>query len=113
HSFKWGKIFRIKLNISKVWTMIISFVQEKEREKRDKDKEGKEKDKKTVNGHVFTSVSLGQAVQCSQCNKAFNSKEAFHCIHCNASVHKGCRDSLPICAKVKMKIKAFSQLLHQ
>ncbi|XP_071346230.1 A-kinase anchor protein 13 isoform X3 [Trachinotus anak] len=77
---------------------------EKEREKREKDKEGKEKDKKTVNGHLFTAVSMGHAAQCSQCNKAFNSKEAYHCTHCNASVHKGCRDSLPPCAKVKMKL---------
>ncbi|XP_026149979.1 A-kinase anchor protein 13 isoform X3 [Mastacembelus armatus] len=77
---------------------------EKERDKREKDKEGKEKDKKTVNGHVFTSVSSGQAAQCSQCNKPFNSKEVFHCTYCNASVHKGCRDSLPVCAKVKMKM---------
>ncbi|XP_056256356.1 A-kinase anchor protein 13 isoform X2 [Seriola aureovittata] len=77
---------------------------EKERDKREKDKEGKEKDKKTVNGHVFTPVGSAQAAQCSQCNKAFNSKEAFHCAHCNASVHKGCRDSLPLCAKVKMKL---------
>ncbi|XP_026234746.1 A-kinase anchor protein 13 isoform X2 [Anabas testudineus] len=77
---------------------------EKEREKREKDKEGKEKDKKAVNGHVFTPVSSGQAAQCSQCNKTFNSKEVFHCTYCNASVHKGCRDSLPVCAKVKMKL---------
>ncbi|KAK2853492.1 hypothetical protein Q5P01_006153 [Channa striata] len=77
---------------------------EKEREKREKDKEGKEKDKKTVNGHVFTPVTTGPATQCFQCNKAFNSKEVFHCTHCNASVHKGCRDSLPVCAKVKMKL---------
>ncbi|KAI4800396.1 hypothetical protein KUCAC02_013278 [Chaenocephalus aceratus] len=41
--------------------------------------------------------------QCLQCSKAFNSKEAFLCSHCNASVHKSCRDSLPVCAKVKMK----------
>ncbi|KAK1891094.1 A-kinase anchor protein 13 [Dissostichus eleginoides] len=41
--------------------------------------------------------------QCFQCSKAFNSKEAFLCSHCNASVHKSCRDSLPVCAKVKMK----------
>ncbi|XP_028256825.1 A-kinase anchor protein 13 isoform X2 [Parambassis ranga] len=77
---------------------------EKEREKREKDKEGKEKDKKSVNGHVFTAASSNQAVQCSQCNKAFNNKEAFYCAYCNASVHKGCRDSLPVCAKVKMKL---------
>lgn len=60
-------------------TMEIPPVQEKEREKREKDKEGKEKDKKVVNGHLFTPVSSGQAAQCFQCNKAFNSKEAFHC----------------------------------
>ncbi|XP_035485142.2 A-kinase anchor protein 13 isoform X4 [Scophthalmus maximus] len=77
---------------------------EKEREKREKEKEGKEKDKKTVNGHLFTAVSSGHAAQCSQCSRALTSKEAFHCTHCNASVHKGCRDSLPVCAKVKMKL---------
>nr|XP_046262923.1 A-kinase anchor protein 13 isoform X3 [Scatophagus argus] len=77
---------------------------EKEREKKEKEKDGKEKDKKAVNGHLFTPVSSGQATRCSQCNKTFSSKEAFHCTHCNASVHKGCRDSLPVCAKVKMKL---------
>ncbi|XP_067351168.1 A-kinase anchor protein 13 isoform X2 [Channa argus] len=86
---------------------------EKEREKREKDKEGKEKDKKTLNGHVFTPVSTGQATQCSQCNKAFNSKEVFYCTHCNASVHKGCRDSLPICAKVKIKLPKQQFLVPQ
>lgn len=54
-------------------------VQEKDKEKKEKEKEGKEKDKKTINGHLFTSVSSGQGTQCSQCNKAFNSKEAYHC----------------------------------
>nr|XP_043885644.1 A-kinase anchor protein 13 isoform X5 [Solea senegalensis] len=77
---------------------------EKDRDKREKDKEGKDKDKKTANGHVFTPVSPGHTAQCYQCNKAFTSKEAFHCTNCNVSVHKGCRDSLPVCAKVKMKL---------
>ncbi|KAM4596554.1 A-kinase anchor protein 13 isoform 6-T6 [Fundulus diaphanus] len=76
---------------------------EKDRDKKDKDKEIKEKDKKTVNGHLFTPSSSSQSIQCSQCNKAFNGKEAFCCTYCNASVHKGCRDSLPVCANVKMK----------
>ncbi|XP_014826311.1 PREDICTED: A-kinase anchor protein 13-like isoform X2 [Poecilia mexicana] len=77
---------------------------EKDRDKRDKDKESKEKDKKAVNGHIFTPVSSNQSFQCSQCNKAFNGKEAFCCTYCNASVHKGCRDSMPVCANVKMKL---------
>ncbi|KAM3625243.1 uncharacterized protein V6R79_009138 [Siganus canaliculatus] len=77
---------------------------EKDKEKKEKEKENKEKDKKAINGHLFAPVSSGQATQCSQCNKAFNNKEAYHCTYCNASVHKGCRDGLPHCAKVKMKI---------
>uniref|UniRef100_A0A672FVP9 Si:dkey-172h23.2 n=1 Tax=Salarias fasciatus TaxID=181472 RepID=A0A672FVP9_SALFA len=51
----------------------------KAKKKREKDKEGKEKDKKSVNGHVFTPLCSNQAAQCSQCNKAFNNKEAFYC----------------------------------
>ncbi|KAM6950058.1 A-kinase anchor protein 13 isoform 3-T4 [Lycodopsis pacificus] len=77
---------------------------EKDRDKREKDKEVKEKDKKAINGHLFTPVGSGQAAHCFQCNKAFNGKEAFQCTHCNASVHKSCRDSLSVCAKVKMKL---------
>ncbi|XP_040925926.1 A-kinase anchor protein 13 isoform X2 [Betta splendens] len=77
---------------------------EKERDKKEKDKECKEKDKKNVNGHIFTPVSSGQAAQCSQCNKTFTNKEAYQCTFCNASVHKSCKDTLPICAKVKMKL---------
>ncbi|XP_034040397.1 A-kinase anchor protein 13-like [Thalassophryne amazonica] len=82
---------------------------EKEKEKKEKDKESKDKEKRTVNGHLFTLVSSGQATQCSQCsqcshcNKPFNNKEIFQCTYCNASVHKGCRETLPVCAKVKMK----------
>nr|XP_029137538.1 A-kinase anchor protein 13 isoform X2 [Labrus bergylta] len=77
---------------------------EKERDKREKEKEGKEKDKKATNGHLFTAVILGPTAQCSQCSKAFNSKGGFHCTNCNVSVHKSCRDGLPVCAKVKMKL---------
>uniref|UniRef100_A0A3Q2R2M4 Phorbol-ester/DAG-type domain-containing protein n=1 Tax=Fundulus heteroclitus TaxID=8078 RepID=A0A3Q2R2M4_FUNHE len=88
-------------------TLAIFLTQEKDRDKKDKDKEIKEKDKKTVNGHLFTPSSSNQSIQCSQCNKAFNGKEAFCCTYCNASVHKGCRDSLPVCANVKMKVKTF------
>ncbi|KAI9542105.1 hypothetical protein NQZ68_023688, partial [Dissostichus eleginoides] len=74
----------------------------REKEKKEKDKDGKEKEKKAINGHLFSPLTPGQG-QCFQCSKAFNSKEAFLCSHCNASVHKSCRDSLPVCAKVKMK----------
>ncbi|XP_061621436.1 A-kinase anchor protein 13 isoform X2 [Phyllopteryx taeniolatus] len=77
---------------------------EKERDK--KEKEGKEKEKKLVNGHHFAAMGSGQVPpcsHCSQCNKTL-SKEIFQCTYCNACVHKGCRDSLVVCAKVTMKL---------
>ncbi|XP_077419402.1 uncharacterized protein LOC144050206 isoform X3 [Vanacampus margaritifer] len=79
----------------------------KEKEKDKKEKEAKEKEKKAVNGHHFATLSSGQAVpcsHCSQCNKALSSKELFQCTYCNVCVHKGCRDGLAVCAKVKMKL---------
>uniref|UniRef100_A0A8C6DLA9 A-kinase anchoring protein 13 n=1 Tax=Moschus moschiferus TaxID=68415 RepID=A0A8C6DLA9_MOSMO len=81
---------------------------EKEKEKdkikeKEKDSKEKEKDKKTVNGHAFCSISIVGPIVCSQCTKPFTSKDACTCANCGAFVHKGCRESLISCAKVKMK----------
>ncbi|XP_069046763.1 A-kinase anchor protein 13 isoform X3 [Lepisosteus oculatus] len=76
---------------------------EKDKEKaKEKEKEAKEKDKKTLNGHLFSPVT-GFSAQCYHCNKAPNTKEVYHCATCNAYVHKGCRENLPSCTKVKVK----------
>ncbi|XP_041031216.1 A-kinase anchor protein 13-like isoform X9 [Carcharodon carcharias] len=74
----------------------------KEKEKT-KEKEVKDKDKKTVNGHVFTTIIAYRSPQCHQCNKAVACREAYLCTSCNAQVHKGCRDNLPSCNKIKQK----------
>uniref|UniRef100_A0A8C3YW55 A-kinase anchoring protein 13 n=1 Tax=Catagonus wagneri TaxID=51154 RepID=A0A8C3YW55_9CETA len=81
---------------------------EKEKEKdklkeKEKDSKEKEKDKKTVNGHTFSSITVVGPISCSQCLKPFTSKDAYTCANCSAFVHKGCRESLASCAKVKMK----------
>ncbi|XP_059227604.1 A-kinase anchor protein 13 isoform X7 [Mustela nigripes] len=79
---------------------------EKEKEKikeKEKDLKEKEKDKKTVNGHTFSSIPVVGPISCSQCVKPFTSKDAYTCAGCGAFVHKGCRESLASCAKVKMK----------
>ncbi|XP_059036039.1 A-kinase anchor protein 13 isoform X10 [Mustela lutreola] len=79
---------------------------EKEKEKikeKEKDLKEKEKDKKTVNGHTFSSIPVVGPISCSQCVKPFTSKDAYTCAGCSAFVHKGCRESLASCAKVKMK----------
>ncbi|XP_068954635.1 A-kinase anchor protein 13 isoform X2 [Petaurus breviceps papuanus] len=81
---------------------------EKEKDKdkikeKDKDSREKEKDRKTLNGHTFTSIPVVGPISCSQCMKAFANKDAYTCANCGAFVHKGCRESLASCAKVKMK----------
>ncbi|XP_016007144.2 A-kinase anchor protein 13 isoform X9 [Rousettus aegyptiacus] len=79
---------------------------EKEKEKiKEKEKESKEKekDKKILNGHSFSSIPMVGPISCGQCMKPFTSKEAYTCANCSAFVHKGCRESLAPCAKVKMK----------
>ncbi|XP_073083353.1 A-kinase anchor protein 13 isoform X13 [Manis javanica] len=78
---------------------------EKEKEKikeKEKDLKEKEKDKKTVNGHTFSPIPVVGPISCSQCVKPFT-KDAYTCANCSAFVHKGCRESLASCAKVKMK----------
>ncbi|ELW70720.1 A-kinase anchor protein 13 [Tupaia chinensis] len=79
---------------------------EKEKEKikeKEKDSKEKEKDKKLVNGHAFSSIPVVGPINCSQCMKPFTNKDAYTCANCSAFVHKGCRESLASCAKVKMK----------
>ncbi|XP_064222269.1 A-kinase anchor protein 13 isoform X3 [Aotus nancymaae] len=81
---------------------------EKEKEKdkikeKEKDSKDKEKDKKTLNGHTFSSIPIVGPISCSQCMKPFTNKDAYTCANCGAFVHKGCRESLASCAKVKMK----------
>ncbi|KAM9183671.1 A-kinase anchor protein 13 [Dugong dugon] len=81
---------------------------EKEKEKdkikeKEKDSKEKEKDKKTLNGHTFGSIPIVGPISCSQCMKPFTNKDAYTCANCGAFVHKGCRESLASCAKVKMK----------
>ncbi|XP_074090245.1 A-kinase anchor protein 13 isoform X2 [Macrotis lagotis] len=81
---------------------------EKEKDKdkikeKEKDSKEKEKDKKTLNGHIFASIPVVGPINCSQCMKTFTNKDAYTCANCGAFVHKGCRESLASCAKVKMK----------
>ncbi|XP_051896222.1 LOW QUALITY PROTEIN: A-kinase anchor protein 13-like [Pristis pectinata] len=80
----------------------------KEKEKT-KEKEVKDKDKKTTNGHAFNAILAFGPPQCHQCYKSITTREAYLCNNCNAQVHKGCRDSLVACSKIKQKDKKTPQ----
>ncbi|XP_056307645.1 A-kinase anchor protein 13 isoform X4 [Danio aesculapii] len=78
--------------------------QEKEKEKnKERERDAKDKERRASNGHLFTTVMTAPTIPCHQCNKLINTKDAILCTNCNAQVHKGCKESLPVCAKVKMK----------
>ncbi|XP_036134022.1 A-kinase anchor protein 13 isoform X4 [Molossus molossus] len=86
---------------------------EKEKEKvKEKEKESKEKDKKLLNGHSFSAIPVVGPISCTQCAKSFTNKDAYTCANCTAFVHKGCRESLASCAKVKMKQPKASLQAH-
>ncbi|XP_063053487.1 A-kinase anchor protein 13 isoform X2 [Engraulis encrasicolus] len=77
---------------------------EKDKEKdRLREKDAKEKEKGLCNGHLFSAITNAPSTPCQHCSRPLNTKEAFICNNCSAHVHKGCRESLPVCAKVKMK----------
>ncbi|XP_059391815.1 A-kinase anchor protein 13 isoform X4 [Carassius carassius] len=94
--------------VSRTFSYLKSKMSKKNKEKeKDKNKErerdAKDKEKRASNGHLFTAVMAVPTIPCQQCNKSINTRDAFLCTSCNAQVHKGCRESLPVCAKVKMK----------
>ncbi|KAL7885295.1 hypothetical protein AOLI_G00055900 [Acnodon oligacanthus] len=74
-----------------------------EEKDREKNKDGKEKDKRSSSGHLFSAVSTAPSSPCLQCSKPINTKDALQCTNCSAHVHKGCKEGLPPCARVKMK----------
>lgn len=72
-----GRPSNVQLTVSFLW-------QEKEKEKekvkeKEKDSKEKEKDKKILNGHSFSSIPVVGPISCSQCTKAFTTKDAYTC----------------------------------
>ncbi|XP_033045020.1 A-kinase anchor protein 13 isoform X12 [Trachypithecus francoisi] len=107
---EWKSATKVSRTFSYIKNKMSSSKKSKEKEKekdkikeKEKDSKDKEKDKKTVNGHTFSSIPVVGPISCSQCMKPFTNKDAYTCANCSAFVHKGCRESLASCAKVKMK----------
>ncbi|XP_078283552.1 A-kinase anchor protein 13-like isoform X2 [Rhinoraja longicauda] len=71
--------------------------------KNKEEKKIKEKDKKSTNGHAFSAILAYGPPYCHQCNKSITTREAYLCSNCNVQVHKGCRESLIACSKIKQK----------
>ncbi|XP_062856319.1 A-kinase anchor protein 13 isoform X2 [Trichomycterus rosablanca] len=90
--------------VSRTFSYLKNKIKKKEKD-RDKNKDGKEKEKRSSSGHLFSSAPAPPTSTCAQCNRPIGSKDALTCTNCSVCVHKGCRDGLPVCAKVKMKLQ--------
>ncbi|XP_072517183.1 A-kinase anchor protein 13 isoform X3 [Salminus brasiliensis] len=92
--------------MSRTFSYLKNKMYKKTREK-DKEKKGEKdrdaKDKKTVNGHLFSSMTYVHSALCQHCNKALSAKDAVSCTGCSVCVHKSCRDSIPACTKGKFQ----------
>ncbi|XP_069840990.1 A-kinase anchor protein 13 [Dendropsophus ebraccatus] len=76
----------------------------KEKDKaKDKEKEPSEKSKEKhkSNGHVFVSAAMMDTLTCKSCDKHFTKKPGYVCQECGLAVHRGCRDTLDSCPKIK------------
>lgn len=77
---------------------------EKDKEKtKDKEKEPNEKgkEKHKSNGHVFVTATMMDTLICKSCDKPFTKKSGYVCQECGLPVHRGCRDILDSCPKIK------------
>ncbi|XP_073509391.1 A-kinase anchor protein 13 isoform X2 [Phyllobates terribilis] len=76
----------------------------KEKEKtKDKEKEpsDKGKEKHKSNGHIFVTAAMMDTLTCKSCDKPFTKKPGYVCQECGLTVHRGCRDIVDSCAKIK------------
>ncbi|XP_073424837.1 A-kinase anchor protein 13 isoform X2 [Dendrobates tinctorius] len=76
----------------------------KEKEKaKDKEKEpsDKGKEKHKSNGHIFVTAAMMDTLTCKSCDKPFTKKPGYVCQECGLTVHRGCRDIVDSCTKIK------------
>ncbi|KAM4038030.1 A-kinase anchor protein 13 isoform 2-T2 [Anomaloglossus baeobatrachus] len=76
----------------------------KEKEKsKDKEKEpsDKGKEKHKSNGHTFVTAAMMDTLTCKSCDKPFTKKPGYVCQECGLTVHRGCRDIVDSCTKIK------------
>ncbi|KAG9489121.1 A-kinase anchor protein 13 isoform X2 [Eleutherodactylus coqui] len=77
---------------------------EKDKDKtKDKEKEPSEKckEKHKSNGHVFVTAAMMDTLTCKSCDKPFTKKPGYVCQECGLAVHRGCRDVIDSCPKIK------------
>ncbi|XP_003785957.1 rho guanine nucleotide exchange factor 28 [Otolemur garnettii] len=86
-----------KYKVSRTFSFLMNRMTSPRNKSKTKSKEAKDKEK--VTRHQFVLGTFSGVLQCSVCDKTLLGKESFQCSNCNASAHKGCKDTAPPCTK--------------
>ncbi|XP_072372192.1 rho guanine nucleotide exchange factor 28 isoform X3 [Scyliorhinus torazame] len=89
-----------KCKVSRTFSFLKNRMTSTRNKGKGKFKDTKEKEKWN-NGHQFMAGIVSGTVQCMVCNKLVGGKDVLQCFNCTTSIHKTCRDSIPMCTKVK------------
>ncbi|XP_069483592.1 rho guanine nucleotide exchange factor 28 isoform X2 [Ambystoma mexicanum] len=86
-----------KYRVSRTLSFLKNRMSSTRNKSKPKTKDAKEKEKS--NRHQFVAGTHSGVVPCLVCEKALLGKESFQCSYCSLNVHKGCKDSAPVCTK--------------
>ncbi|XP_059500782.1 rho guanine nucleotide exchange factor 28 [Stegostoma tigrinum] len=103
---EWGKYIipskaeTEKCKVSRTFSFLKNRMTSTRNKGKGKHKDPKEKEKWS-NGHHFIAGIISGTLQCMVCDKLAGGKDVLQCFNCTMSIHKSCRDSVPMCIKAK------------
>ncbi|XP_036887953.1 rho guanine nucleotide exchange factor 28 isoform X1 [Sturnira hondurensis] len=86
-----------KYKVSRTFSFIMNRMTSPRNKSKTKSKDAKDKEK--LSRHQFVPGTFSGVLQCLVCDKTLLGKESLQCSYCNANVHKGCKDAVPLCPK--------------
>ncbi|XP_078070009.1 rho guanine nucleotide exchange factor 28 [Mustelus asterias] len=89
-----------KYKVSRTFSFLKNRMTSTRNKGKGKHKDTKEKEKWN-NGHLFMAGIISGTIQCMVCDKLVGGKDVLQCFNCSMNIHKACRDSVPMCTKVK------------
>ncbi|XP_048477077.1 rho guanine nucleotide exchange factor 28 isoform X2 [Rhincodon typus] len=89
-----------KYKVSRTFSFLKNRMTSTRNKGKGKHKDAKEKEKWS-NGHHFIAGIISGTLQCMVCDKLVGGKDVLQCFNCTMSIHKSCRDSVPMCIKAK------------
>ncbi|XP_065600284.1 rho guanine nucleotide exchange factor 28 [Cyrtonyx montezumae] len=86
-----------KYKVSRTFSFLMNRMTSTRNKYKTKNKDTKDKEK--PNRHNFINGNFSGVMPCMVCEKALLGKESLQCSYCNVTVHKNCKECVPVCTK--------------